>query len=127
MLKPDTLPEAVFNLAMSGRVQLCVSEPILAEYEDVLRRLRLGIGPKRAGVVLGQIREAAQFFIPTKTVTVAGDSDDNMFLECAEAAHADYLVTGNLRHFPDRWKKPRVIGPRELIEALIDEADTGIR
>ena len=29
---------------------------------------------------------------------VARDADDNKFLECADAARADYLVTGNERH-----------------------------
>jgi predicted nucleic acid-binding protein len=48
-------------------------------------------------------------------------SDDNVFLECAEAAQADYLVTGNQRHFPERWKKTKVIGARELIEFIIDQ------
>jgi predicted nucleic acid-binding protein len=46
---------------------------------------------------------------------VAGDPDDNRFLECADAARADYLVTGNLRHFPRFWKKTKIITPREFI------------
>jgi uncharacterized protein len=29
------------------------------------------------------------------------DPDDNIFLECADAARADYLVTGNQKHFPE--------------------------
>jgi RES domain-containing protein len=33
-----------------------------------------------------------------------GDPDDLIFLECAQAAAADYLITGNRKHFPDRWK-----------------------
>ena len=37
------------------------------------------------------------------------------FLECADAARADYLVTGNQRHFPKFWKKTKVITPREFI------------
>jgi len=32
------MPAAVLLLALSGRVQLCVSEPVLAEYEAVIRR-----------------------------------------------------------------------------------------
>ena len=37
------------------------------------------------------------------------------FLECADAARADYAVTGNLRHFPRFWKKTKIITPREFI------------
>ena len=37
------------------------------------------------------------------------------FLECADAARADYLVTGNQRHFPRFWKQTKVITSREFI------------
>jgi len=37
-LRAGGLPEAIFNLAIAGVIQLCVSEVILAEYEEVLRR-----------------------------------------------------------------------------------------
>jgi uncharacterized protein len=43
------------------------------------------------------------------------DPDDDKFLECADAAGADYLVTGNQRHFPKFWKKTKVITSRELV------------
>jgi uncharacterized protein len=46
---------------------------------------------------------------------VSGDPDDNRFPECADAARADYLVTGNLRHFPQYRKKIKMITPREFI------------
>jgi hypothetical protein len=38
-------------------------------------------------------------------VTAALDPDDNIFLECAETAEANFLVTGNIRHFPDSWRE----------------------
>jgi hypothetical protein len=31
------------------------------------------------------------------------------------------LITGNQHHFPDRWKKTKVIGARELIELLMEQ------
>ena len=40
-------------------------------------------------------------------------------LECAEAVSADYLVSGDGSHVPDRWKKTAVIHARELIEIPI--------
>jgi predicted nucleic acid-binding protein len=46
---------------------------------------------------------------------VSSDPDDNMFLECADAARADDLITGNHRHFPKFWKKTKIITPREFI------------
>lgn len=44
--------------------------------------------------------------------------DDSKLLECADAAGADYLVTGNQRHYPRFWKKTKVITPREFIDIV---------
>ncbi|PYV41490.1 MAG: hypothetical protein DMG06_16930 [Acidobacteria bacterium] len=41
---------------------------------------------------------------PTLKLTITSDPDDNMFLECAQEAGADFLVTGNKRHFPRAWR-----------------------
>jgi uncharacterized protein len=62
------------------------------------------------------IREAARIVRPHHTLMIAHDSADNRFLECAEAARADYLVTGNKRHFPPKWRQTSVVNARELIE-----------
>ncbi len=40
-----------------------------------------------------------------------------------QAAGADFLVTGNTRHFPDQWKNTRIVNARELIEELATEDD----
>jgi predicted nucleic acid-binding protein len=44
------------------------------------------------------------------------DPEDNRFLECAEAARADYLATGSKRHFPRNRRQTLVVNARELIE-----------
>jgi putative PIN family toxin of toxin-antitoxin system len=36
-LRAGGSPEVVFNLAIDGVILLCVSEPVLAEYEEVWR------------------------------------------------------------------------------------------
>jgi uncharacterized protein len=45
---------------------------------------------------------------------LARDPDDNIFLQCADAAQADDLVTGNQKHFPKFWKKIKIIAAREF-------------
>jgi len=53
-----------------------------------------------------------------RRLKVAGDPGDDKFLECADAARADYLVTGNTRHFPKFWKKTKVITSLEFISIV---------
>ena len=50
-----------------------------------------------------------------RKLQIAKDPDDNKFLECADAARADSLITGNRRHFPEFWKLIKGITSREFI------------
>ena len=123
LLQPESLPAAVLMLALSGKVQLCVSGAVFAEYDEVIRRPHLRRPPDVIEGTLQLIRKQGHWVKPKVSVDECSDPDDNIFLECAEAAKADYLVTGNQRHFPGRWKKTRVIGARELIELLMEHQE----
>jgi len=116
LLLAGSLPEAVINLAFPGDVRWIASEPILSEYALILRRPRLAIDPARAADAMRRIRACVSLIVPTISVNAASDPDDNMFLECAEAGGADYIVTGNIRHFPAIWRKTRTVTPREFID-----------
>lgn len=120
MLRAGSLPEAAFNLAIGGVVRLCVSAPVLAEYEEVLRRPRFNLDPQKVAAALAHIRDAAELVTPTSSVTAALDPDDNIFLECAEAAEAHFLVTGNIADYPAEWASVRVLTPRQFVEIIAD-------
>lgn len=62
------------------------------------------------------IRHRSYLVKPKLRLEVAGDPEDNKFLECADSARADYLVTGNRRHFPKFWKQTKVVTAREFVE-----------
>ncbi len=68
--------------------------------------------------ILNLLTGIALLVFPTTSATAASDPDDNCFLECAEAAAADYLITGNKRHFPMSWKKTKIVNTREFLDAL---------
>lgn len=59
VLRPGGLPEGVFNLAVGGAIQLCISEAVLAEYADVLSRARLAIPQSKVANALARIGEKA--------------------------------------------------------------------
>ena len=64
---------------------------------------------------LVRMRTVSLLVASTTTVSASPDDPDNRFLECAEAAGADFLVTGNKRHFPKHWKTTQVVNARELL------------
>ncbi|SRR6266536_783007 len=111
----------VLDLALASKLQFFVSPDILMEYEGVLRRPRFQIDSKRVTQSLRLIKKRAKSVKPTRTLSVSPDPDDNRFLECAEAAGADYLVTGNKRHFPSKHGKTLVVNARQLIEIITPE------
>lgn len=114
-LKPAGLQRTVLLLAITKPARLYVSRNILEEYGDVLSRPELGIRKGLRQQLLQLIRNHSYTVAPTRRLEAAHDPGDNMFLECADAAKADYLVTGNQKHFPRFWKKTKIITTREFI------------
>src|SRR5262245_33230582 len=117
-LKPNGLQRTVLLLAIAKPASLYVSEAVLAEYREVLARPELKIRKGLRQQLLHLIKSHSHMVKPSRALQVAKDPDDNKFLECADAARADYLVTGNARHFPKFWKKTKVIISREFIEIV---------
>jgi putative PIN family toxin of toxin-antitoxin system len=114
-LKPLGLQRTVFLLAITKPVGLYVSEPILAEYRDVLSRPELRIRKGLQRQFLDLIANRVRIVAPVRPLLVTSDPGDNIFVACADIARADYLVTGNPRHFPKFWKKTKIITSREFI------------
>ncbi len=100
----------------NGEIQACVTGEVLAEYSDVLRRDKFGPFRERAEMLLAGIEAVALRVVAGETVTAASDDDDNRFLECAAAGNVEYLITGNLRHYPSEWRSTLVVNARGFIE-----------
>jgi len=117
-LKPDGLQRTVLLLAITKPARLYISKEIFTEYREVLARPELRIRKGLQRQLLDLLAKRAHFVTPAWTLQVTGDPQDNMFLECADAARADYLVTGNVRHFPKFWKKTKVITSSEFLSLV---------
>jgi putative PIN family toxin of toxin-antitoxin system len=117
-LKPDGLQRTVLLLAITKPARLYVSNVILTEYRDVLSRPELQIrkGPRQQ--LFDLLRKRSHLIDAVRTVQITYDPEDNMFIECADAARADYLVTGNVRHFPRFWKNTKVVTSREFLSLV---------
>jgi len=120
-LNQEGLPFSILKLALAGVIRLCVSGPILAEYEELLQRKSYPLDRRRAHLLLKHVKAASELFRPAGGLAVTKDPDDNVFLECAQAAKAHYLVTGNTDHFPKkRWKYTYIVTPRTFINVWKD-------
>jgi len=114
-LKPASLQRTTFLLALTKPARLYVSPAILAEYRDVLSRPELRISRGSRLQLLQLVRNRSHLVNPLRRLEVCPDPDGNRFLEAADKSGADYLITGNLRHFPAFWKKTKIVSSREFI------------
>jgi putative PIN family toxin of toxin-antitoxin system len=109
----------VLDLVFAGRLIACITKEVLAEYDEVLHRPRFrSLTEAQIHATLEGLAQG-EMIRPGFSLTVSPDAKDNRFLECADAAEADFLVTGNRRHFPALWKNTRIVNARELLEAIL--------
>ena len=88
----------VLELALRGRFEFFLSLFILEEVAGVLVR-KFGWDEERTAQAMGVIENAATIIDPPKLdELIEGGHADNRVLECAVAASADCLITGDRRH-----------------------------
>jgi putative PIN family toxin of toxin-antitoxin system len=117
-LKRDGLESKLLRRVLSGEYRLYTSLPILQEYADVLRRPKFGLSHAIVQQLIEGLETAGFVVEPRRRIRACSDPDDNMFLECDETAHAHYLITGNLRHFPTEWKETRIVLSRQFLASM---------
>jgi len=118
LLQPLGPSAQLFIRALNGSLQLCLTGNVFAEYEEVISRPRFKRSPEVIAGTLQSIRDTGLWVRVTDRIHACSDPDDDVFLECAHGASADYLVTGNVRHFPPSWTGCRIVAPRTLLDAL---------
>ena len=117
LLKRGGNPGEIVALVLGGAVQTCHDTRILAEYAEVLSRPRFRFDPHHVRAVLSKIRADGLSVRPRIFVRGLPDADDAPFLEVALSCGADYLVTGNIAHFPpERHHGMAVVTPAQFIQ-----------
>lgn len=89
-----------------------VSEDILNEYKEVLRRLR--VRSHVIGKFVNLIRERAVEIKVDYSAEISPDPGDDPFCLCAEQGKADLIVTLNPKDFPQDRLKAIVMLPEEV-------------
>jgi putative PIN family toxin of toxin-antitoxin system len=111
-------PRKVIDLWKSGEVTLCLSKPIVDEYIEVLRRLELQ-NEKEIDELLGLFAHGFHVVFTAKTPelhVVEKDPDDNIFIECAVALKAEFVITGDkaLKAIQE-YMNIKIVSPKEFL------------
>ena len=121
LLKWDSVPGNILELSFQGPIIPLLNEEILAEYHDVLKRPKFAFSQEQVKTVLDRIVEVGVFIDADNLEEELPDPKDRVFYEVVmeERKTEDaYLITGNLRHFPD---KPFIVTPRQMIDKILED------
>ncbi len=115
LLTSEGTESLLLDIATQGKITLYVSEDILREYEGVLSRPKFSFSKRLVKRFIRLLKRKSNV-VKTKPLGFdLKDPDDNKFLECAVAAKADYLVTGNARHFPvTAYESVQIVSPAKF-------------
>ena len=117
LLSPFGPPGIIVGQIASGQLSLCHDARILAEYDEFLRRRAFPYQPDEIVALLAQVRAGGELVSARPLDTSLPDADDEPFLEVAVSAMVEFLVTGNLEHFPaDRCGNVQVVTLSEFLD-----------
>ena len=120
-------PARILDRVADGSVQCFTSLPILDEIRNVLQRPKFGLSSEQVLVMVGELHDLCQIVRPTISAqVVAADPDDDMVLECAVAAGANLIVSGD-SHLQaiQQWNSIRILSPAEFIRQIETQKGPG--
>lgn len=112
-------PRRVLNLARGEKIGLFISAYILEEISRTLKE-KFGWFNQDIRKSLVQIEEVATLVFPTERIDIIKiHTEDNFILECALAARADHLISGDKKHILPlrKFRGVKILTPAEFLSA----------
>jgi putative PIN family toxin of toxin-antitoxin system len=89
-------PRRLLWLAEEGKIRLAISDVILDETMEVMRRPKFNQPASALNEARAYLTRITERVVPTQTLDVVKDDpDDNAVIECALAACSDFIVSGD--------------------------------
>lgn len=114
LLSPSGNPAKILEHVLNCNIILCYDSRIIAEYQEVLLRPKFGFDKRAVRQVIYYIVNSGISIVPEPILETFEDEDDKVFYEAAKSAKA-YLVTGNVKHFPN---DPLIISPQDFLNVI---------
>ena len=119
LLSVNGPPAEILRGVLDGLYQVCYSPSILHEYVDVLNRPQFPFPKDEIHEILGHLIEKGGLVFPNISTPSLPDPTDEKFLAVALSARVDFLITGNLKHFPKSKRQGvTVLSPKQFIETI---------
>ena len=117
LLNPNGNPAKILNLILAGKATLLFDNRILNEYTNVLQREKFGFSDELILPLLDFIKQEGLYINAEPINKKFVDEDDKKFYEVFKNGEGNYLVTGNMNHFPgERY----IVKPADFIKAVLN-------
>ncbi len=116
LLSPQGPPAQILNLILNRHIRVLYDNRILAEYAGVLHREKFRFSSELIDPVIDFLEREGGFVTANPVGNKLIDEGDVKFLEVALSGDADYLITGNTKHYPD---SEMIITPTLFIEKYV--------
>ena len=105
----------------AGRFEAFVSPELLAEYHETIEELRVAYPSHKSVEWAAALADAGTLVFPSERARGStSDPGDEMVLECALAADAQVIITGDKKHLLPlrRFRDTDIISPGEFLRRL---------
>jgi putative PIN family toxin of toxin-antitoxin system len=112
--------EEIRKLAREGKIELFISEVILAEIAGVLKR-KFDWFDWQISELIKDIRAITTLITPTLTLSVIKeDGPDNRVLECAIEGKVQYIISGDKHHLQPlkEYQGIEILSPAQFLELM---------
>lgn len=113
--KGDTATVKIIEKVLLGEITPIYSSEMIEEYRAVLSRKKFGFSPELTDKLIKFIeKQGIMQEIISSGITLT-DMDDLPFYELALQNKETYLITGNIKHFPNQ---SFIVTPREFLNII---------
>jgi putative PIN family toxin of toxin-antitoxin system len=112
-INPRGAPGDILSLLLSKKITICYDNNIFSEYAEVLKKSKFNFDALLVDEFLDFIRVNGEYILAEPQKTAFDDEDDKVFYDVYKSGNANYIITGNKKHFP---KEKNIITPREYIQ-----------
>lgn len=120
LMTRDGVPARILSSILDNKVndsKLCIlyDDRIIYEYIEVLSRNVFGFNLEIIYNMIEQFKLRGEYVNALLNKENFTDETDKKFYEVYKSGYADYLITGNIRHFP---KEKGIVTPRDFLDCL---------
>lgn len=111
-------PEDILALARKKQIQLFISEAIIEEITEVLKR-KFHWQDQGVKLFLEDINVNSDLVFPVKELNVIrANNKDNRILKCAQEAGAHFIISGDKKHILPlkKFHGIKVVSPAQFLE-----------